>query len=179
MRFSLSIFKLFKPVFYFIFFPSWFLTLNTYTVAYLLVRWGKLIQGRLPLLIPCYSTNRDYPYTAGDNTSGAGGITLTLQLEQGDNTVSTTLFRTRTTQSYWGRPHLPNLIFTTSSFSYHVKVGPTPVLALRNFWRQMHMFLDILFFGSKAPCWRRRRRRRRRRGGGVGLTQNFLTDFFF
>ena len=28
----------------------------------------------------------------------------------------------------------------------HVKVGPTPVLALRNLWLQIHMFLDILEF---------------------------------
>ena len=28
----------------------------------------------------------------------------------------------------------------------HVKVGPTPIFALYNLWRQIHMFLDILEF---------------------------------
>ena len=37
--------------------------------------------------------------------------------------------------------------FSLNQGSYdHVKVGPTPVLALNNLWRQIHMLLDILEF---------------------------------
>ena len=39
-------------------------------------------------------------------------------------------------------------ILNQASFD-HVKVGPTPVLALRNLWRNLHMFLDILEFRVK------------------------------
>ena len=38
-------------------------------------------------------------------------------------------------------PTLPHLY--QASFDY-VKVGPTPVLALHNLWRQIYIFLDIL-----------------------------------
>ena len=31
----------------------------------------------------------------------------------------------------------------------HVKVAPTPVLALHNLWRQIHMFLNILEFRAE------------------------------
>ena len=39
----------------------------------------------------------------------------------------------------------PAEVLDQASFD-HVKVGPTPVLALHNLWRQIHMFLDILEF---------------------------------
>ena len=35
----------------------------------------------------------------------------------------------------------------------HVKVGLSPVLALHNFWRQIHMFLDILEFRVEKQAW--------------------------